>query len=433
MSDLKELVEAQAKAFEEFKQANDQRLAEIEQKGHADPTLVEKVEKANADITDLKDKIEEARKLEQRLDEVEAVATRPAAGGGTDDIHDKARQFFTTVRGREVEDGEVDVDAYKAYRRSFSTYLRKGDRAASPEIMNALSVGSDPDGGYFVDPDTGGRIAQLIYETSPVRQVANVVTIGTDALEGVNDLDEAGQGWVGETESRSETSTPQVGEWRIPVFEQYAEPRATQKLLDDAMFDIEGWLQDKVANKLAREENKAFVNGDGVKKPRGFLTYSAGTPDSSNWDQIEQVNSGASGDFAGSNPGDPLIDLVFKVKNAYRQGATWAMNRATLGEVRKLKDGDGNYLWQPDFGQMATGTLIGFPITEMEDMPDMASDSLSIAFGNFNAAYQIVDRQGIRVLRDPFTSKPYVKFYTTKRVGGGVVNFEAIKLMKFAS
>jgi HK97 family phage major capsid protein len=324
------------------------------------------------------------------------------------------------------------VGAYRNYKSAFRQYLRKNNAGSNVDEIKALSAGSDPDGGFAVTPDMSGRITRLIQETSPVRQVANVATIGTDALEGVNDLNEATSGWIGETEARSETGAPQIGEWRIPVHEQYAEPRATQKLLDDAMFDIEGYLTGKIADRLARMENAAFVNGNGVKKPRGFLTYPAGTPTSSSFSVIEQLPSGKSADFADTDPGDALINLVYALKAPYRERAVFMMKRATLAEVRKLKDGSGNYLWQPDFQMKTGGTLLGFNVTEAEDMPTIAANSLSIAFGDFGSGYQIVDRQGIRILRDSFTAKPYVKFYTTKRVGGDVVNFEAIKLMKFA-
>jgi len=263
--------------------------------------------------------------------------------------------------------------------------------------------------------------------------VANIVTIGTDRLEGTRDLDEVTTGWVGETEERSETDSPQIGQYVIPVHEQYAEPRATQRLLDDAMFDVDEWLAGKIADKFARMENTAFINGDGEGKPKGFLTYDGGTPDTQNFSVIERVLSGAAGDFAASDPGDALINLVYSLKAVYRGGAVFMMKRATLAEVRKLKDGDGNYLYHPDFQGGTGGMLLGFPVIEAEDMPEMAADSLSIAFGNFHAGYQIVDRQGLHILRDNLTAKPFVKFYTTKRVGGDVVNFEAIKLMKFAA
>ena len=434
MPDVAALIEEQTKAFEDFKKSNNARLTQIESKGTADPLLGEQVDKANADITRLSDEIASKTKAaNNRMDELETIANRPNVGGEKNkDVQAKANEFFSLIQGKEVENG--NVDEYVAYRKAFNSYMRKGDKAIRPDIQAALSVGSDPDGGYWVDPDTSGRIATLVYETSPMRQLADVQTIGTDSLEGFNDLAEAGLGgWVGETASRAgDTATPGIGKWSIPVHEQYAEPRATQKVLDDAQFNVESWLSGKVADKLGRTENTAFYTGDGVEKPRGILTYAAGTPSSTTWDVIEQVNSGAAGDFAATLPGDNLIDLVFSLKAAYRSGAVWNMARSTVAETRKLVDGQGNYLWQPEFTAQQGGLLLGYPIVEAEDMPVLAANSLSIAFGNFKTAYQIVDRQGIRILRDPYTTKGYVKFYTTKRVGGDVVNYEALKIMKFA-
>jgi len=310
--------------------------------------------------------------------------------------------------------------------------MRAGGSGLSTDISMALSVGSDPSGGYMVPPDTSGRLIDLIYQTSPMREVANIQTIGVDALEGPRDLDEADSGWVGEQDTRSETDTPTLGEYRIPVEEQYAMPKTTQKLLDDGQFDVEGWLVGKVSSKMSRVENTAFVSGNGVKKPRGFLTYPAGTPSASAFEVIQQVASGAAGDFAATNPGDPLIDMTYALKAPLRGGAIWAMNSLAEAEVRKLKDGDGNYLWQPNFGEHRGGLLLGYPVRNFEDMPDIAANSLSVAFGNFRAGYTIVDRIGFRILRDPLTQKGYVLFYVTKRTGGDVDNFEAIKIMKFA-
>lgn len=415
------------RAFETFKESNDQRLNEIATKGSADPLTEMKVNRLNAELTRVNDIAESARK---RAEYVETAMNRSPLGGAKSTDHEEMA-IFATERKNHYR-GELDINTYRSYKSALNNYLRKNNAGTSMDEIKALSVGSDPDGGFAVTPDMGGRIISLILETSPMRQVANVITIGTDSLEGVNDLSEATSGWVGETETRSETAAPKVGEWRIPVFEQYAEPHATQKLLDDAMFDVEAYLAGKIADRLSRMENAAFINGNGVKKPRGILTYAAGVPSSSSFSVIEQVPSGAAGAFAATNPGDALINLVYTLKSAYRDKAVFMMTRGTLAEVRKLKDGQGRYIWQPDFQMKQGGTLLGFDVVEAQDLPSMAANSLSIAFGDFNAGYQIVDRQGIRVLRDSFTSKPYVKFYTTKRVGGDVVNFEAIKLMKFA-
>lgn len=414
------------RAFEAFKDANDQRLREIERRGSADPLTDMKVNRLNADVTRAIDSADTAKR---RIDLLETALSRAPSAKG--DEWQEAEAFMLERKNHLGQD--FGVDSYRHYKSAFRNYLRKNNAGSGVEEIKALSVGSDPDGGYTVTPDMTGRIAQLVQETSPMRKVANVITIGTDALEGINDLNEATSGWVGETDDRAETASPKIGEYRIPVYEQYAEPRATQKLLDDALFNVEEWLAGKIADRLSRMENTAFVTGNGIRKPRGFLTYAAGTPTASGFSVIEQLPSGAAGAFAASDPGDALISLVYSLKSAYRENACFMMRRSTLAEVRKLKDGDGNYLWQPDFQLRQGGTLLGFDVVEAEDMPAIAANSLSIAFGDFNTGYQIVDRQGIRILRDSFTAKPYVKFYTTKRVGGDVVNFEAIKLMKFAA
>lgn len=402
------------RSFELFKEANDERLKDIEAKGAADP------------LTEIR-----VSRLNDRFDQLETALRRSSRGSETKSDEQEEAAAFALERKHHYH-GEVDLKTYRHYKSALGSYLRKNNAGSSLEEIKALSVGSDPDGGFAVPPDLSGRIVSLIHETSPVRQVANVVTIGSDALEGISDLNQATSGWIGETQERDDTDTPQIGAWRIPVHEQYAEPAATQKLLDDAMFDVEGYLARKIADRLSRMENAAFVTGNGVMKPRGFLTYPAGVPSSSSFSVIEQLASGAAGAFPSADPGDALISLVYSLKAAYRDKAVFMMTRGTLGAVRKLKDLEGRYLWQPDFQQQQGGTLLGFKVVEAQDMPELAANSLSIAFGDFSQGYQIVDRLGIRILRDSFTAKPYVKFYTTKRVGGDVVNFEAIKLMKFA-
>jgi HK97 family phage major capsid protein len=425
-NDIRGALHDLGRAFAAFRENNDERLREIEKKGAADPLTEMKVNRLNADLTRAIDAADAAKK---RVDLLETALSRSPTDKNAD--WQEAEAFMR--ERKHLPGGNFGVDAYRNYRKAFGSYIRRNNAGSGADEIKALSVGSDPDGGYWVTPDMSGRIAQLVRETSPMRQVAGIVTIGSDALEGINDLNEATSGWVGETEARTETTAPKTGEYRIPVHEQYAEPRATQKLLDDALFNVEEWLSGKIAERLSRMENTAFVNGNGVRQPRGFMTYAAGTPTASAFSVIEQIPTGASGAFAATNPGDALISLVYSLKSAYRDKAVFMMKRATLAEVRKLKDGSDNYLWQPDFQVKQGGTLLGFDVVEAEDMPAIGASSLSIAFGDFNAGYQIVDRQGIRILRDSFTAKPYVKFYTTKRVGGDVVNFEAIKLLKFAT
>lgn len=332
-----------------------------------------------------------------------------------------------TVRETGVPEREVLAQSEREHKEAFLTYLRKGFEEGLPAFeRKALSVGSDPDGGYLVPATMADRIVTRIFESSPLRQVANVLQISTDRVEFLVDKDEAASGgWVGETETRVETATPQLAKHTIAVHEQFAEPRASQKLLDDAAIDVESWLVGKVTDKFARTENAAFVNGDGVAKPRGFTTYPAGTA----WEQVEQISSGD----ASALTADGLIDLQNALKTPYQQRALWVMTRASVRDIRKLKDLDGQYLWQPGLAQDQPPLLLGHPILMADDMPGVAANALALAYGDFSAGYQIVDRIGIRVLRDPFTAKPQVKFYTIKRVGGDVVNFEAIKLQKVAA
>lgn len=422
--ELKKLLEEQGTAFAAFKSANDEMQAEIKKLGSADTITVEKVEKLNAALDKLQDE------AKNRADDIEVKVNRLSLGAGSGDNAEEAKAAaqFSAERGE-----QIDLEGYKAYKSGFVAYMRKGERLSADE-RKAMSVGSDPDGGYTVVPDVSGRMIKRVYETTPMRQVASIVTIGTDRLEGINDLGEGTAGWVGETAPRPATGTPQIGKWEIPVHELYAFPQVTQKLLDDSMFNIESWLADKTADKFARTENAAFLNGDGVGKPRGLLTYpTAVTADATRaWGTFQHVLTGTDAGFGATTNGtDKLIDLVYSVKAQYRQNANFMMSRATVAGVRKLKDGQGNYAWQPSVTALSGGLLLGFNIVEGEDMPAIAADSLSIAFGDFREAYQIVDRVGIRVLRDALTNKPYVGFYTTKRVGGDAIHFEAVKFLKF--
>ena len=428
--DIKQAVEAVKlvnSSFEEFKRVNDQRIAEIEKKGVADPLLEEKIARIEADLTKAQAIADEAALASKRQSRVVTDEK-----GDRVDLDAKASEWAGMLarrRGEAVPSfNAAGMDAYKA---AFDKFLRKGEEVMGVDERKALSVGSDPDGGYVVNPDLSGRIVMRVFESSPMRAYASIQVISSDALEGLFDLNEASSGWVGETDSRAETNTPQLGKWRIPVYELYAKPKATQKLLDDASINMEAWLASKVAEKFARDEANAFVVGNGVNKPRGFLTYTSGTTLPGT---IEQFPTGASAALASApDGGDALINALYGLKQQYRANATWFMNRATTRLVRRAKDSDGAYIWSPGIQAGQPATLLGYPVAAFEDMPDPASNSLSIAVGDMREAYQIVDRLGIRTLRDPYSAKPYVEFYTTKRVGGDVVNFEAIKLVRLGS
>jgi HK97 family phage major capsid protein len=376
---IKEAVDQLGHAWEEFKQTNDERGSRDEAK---------------------------LSRLSEEIERLETALLRGPTSAGEPAPLDRAS---------------------REHRGAFLAYLRKGhDERLSEFEAKALSAGSDPEGGYLVPAASSDRIVKKVFETSPIRQVASVIEISSDRLELLIDKDEtATGGWVAETAARTETATPQLAKHTIPVHEQYSEPRASQKLLDDSAIDAEVWLMEKVAEKFARTENTGFVAGDGVGRPRGFLSYPAGSA----WEQIEQINSGN----ASALTVDGLIDLQNALKVEYQGNAVWLMKRATVAAIRKLKDSQNQYLWQPMLQVGQPATLLGQPVHFADDMPGVAANALAVAYGDFRSGYQIVDRIGIRVLRDPFTAKPQVKFYTTKRVGGDVVNFEAIKLQKVAA
>jgi HK97 family phage major capsid protein len=240
-------------------------------------------------------------------------------------------------------------------------------------------------------------------------------------------------GWVGETDARTQTTSPVLDSLSFPAMELYAMPAAPATLLEDSAVNLDQWLASEVDQAFAVQEGTAFVTGDGTNKPKGFLSYTTIANASWVWGDIGTIATGAAGAFPSTNPSDVLVDLIYALKAGYRQNAVFVMNRKTQAQVRKFKDGQGNYLWQPPAQADGHATLMTFPIIEAEDMPDVAANSLSVAFGDFGRGYLVVDRQGVTVLRDPFTAKPYVLFYTTKRVGGGVQDFDAIKLLKFAA
>lgn len=438
---IAEQIAALEAAFKAFQKANDDALKLKADSGHIPEAMQKHVDELNTSVGTMKDDLKEMVAMQKRVDEMETLLARPDAMGGNAEAQAQERMAAATLvslkTGASVDvvmragETAMDLEGYRSYKSAFVKLLR-GPGTLTQEDKMALTVGTDPQGGYWVPPDVSGRMIKFIYQTSPMRNLATSLMIGTDALEGPLDLDEGSSGWVGEQDSRPETATPTVGEYRIDVWEQYALPKMTQKVLDDAQFPVESWLMDKTATKMARSENTGFVTGNGVKKPRGFLTYPAGTPTKTNFKVIEQVNSGAAADFSATDPGDEFIDLTFKLKAPLRTGSTWVMNSQTEAKVRKFKDGQGNYLWQPNFGAQTGGLLLGYPVVNFEDMPDVAANALAVGFGNFREAYQIVDRMGIRLLRDPYTQKGYQLFYMTKRVGGDVVNFEALKLMKIA-
>ena len=311
-------------------------------------------------------------------------------------------------------------------------WLRKG--GAADAETKAASIAVAPKGGVAVPVTIDGVIDAVLQAESPIRSIAQVVDVGSANYRKLITTGGVISGWVSETAGRPETDTPDFAEIAPPMGELYANPAASQAMLDDAMFDVEAWLGAEIGREFARAEGVAFVSGDGVNKPRGFLS----APNSMLGDKtrafgtLQFVASGAAGNFAAVSPEDRLIDLVHALAAPYRQGASWVMNATTLARIRKLKDADGAFLWQPALASDQPATLLGYPVVEAAAMPDIAADSPSIAFGNFRAGYLIAQRRETIVLRDPFSNKPFVHFYATKRVGGVVVDSRAIKLMKFS-
>ena len=390
-----------ARTFAAFREANDERLAEIETRLHADPVTEEKLARIDAAL-------DEAR---GRLDRIQLDGRRPALS--------------------HAQPHDPGVTEHKA---AFDLYVRAGESAGLKRLeAKALSAGSGPDGGYLVPANVEREVLRRLADISPIRAVASVRVVSGGLYKRAFAKTGAASGWVGETAARPQTDAPTLAELSFPAMELYAMPAATQTLLDDAVVNIDDWLAEEVETAFAAQESAAFVTGDGINRPRGFLNQDTVANAAWVWGKLGYVATGAAGAFPAANPTDVLFDLVYALKAGYRQNARFVMNRRVQSLIRKFKDADGNYLWQPPLAADRAATLLGFPVVEAEDMPDAAAGSLSIAFGDFRRGYLIVDRAGIRVLRDPYSAKPYVLFYTTKRVGGGVQDYEAIKLLKFAA
>jgi len=311
----------------------------------------------------------------------------------------------------------------------FGAYVRAGQTLE----VKAFTGTSGDTGGYAVPKEIDGEIARTLSAVSPIRRIANVVQVGSAGYRKLVAVGGTPSGWAGETAGRPETGTPSFAELAPPMGELYANPSASQAMLDDACFDAEGWLADEIAHEFARAEGAAFVGGNGVNRPKGFLAgpVAAAGDGSRAFGTLQYLATGAAGDF-GAKPDELLIDLVHSLKSPYRQGACFVMGSTTLARVRKIKTADGAFLWQPSLSAGQPATLLGYPVVEANDMPDIGAGSLSIAFGDFRAGYLIAERSETAILRDPYTNKPFVTFYATRRVGGCVADSQAIKLLKFA-
>ena len=383
-------------AFEAFREANDERIASMERRFGEDVVTTAKVERLTKAVDEHK----------RALDQLVLKKARPALGGGA------------------IGPSE--------HKEAFEAYVRSGEERSLRQVeAKAMSIGTPADGGYLVPEEVETEIGRRLAALSPIRSIASVRQVSSAVLKKPFALTGMATGWVAETASRPQTTTATLAELSFPTMELYAMPAATAALLEDSAVDLEQWISSEVETAFAEQEGAAFVSGDGVNKPRGFLDYDQVADASWSWGDIGYVATGVDGALPASHPSDRLIDLIYTLKAGYRQNASWVMNRKTQASIRKLRDADGNYLWQPPATPGARAMLMGFPVVEAEDMPDAGVDTTPIAFGDFGRGYLIVDRTGVRVLRDPYSAKPYVLFYTTKRVGGGVQDFSAIKLLKY--
>jgi HK97 family phage major capsid protein len=383
-----------ARTFAAFKSANDERLAALEAKS-SDALMDDKVSRLNAAL-DAQSK---------QIDNLAMTLGEPVAGGS----------------------GQREA------KSAWSNFIRTGDAKALENLEGKSLSSTDGEGGYIAPVETESRIDKALGESSPFRTISTVRRIGSGLYKKPVSASGAASGWAGETEARIETQAPQIELLDFPAGELYAMPAATQALLDDGVADVDQWLADEVRDVFAAQETAAFVNGDGVNKPRGILNYTQAANGTQGFGEIGTISTGTSGAFDPSAPTDAILDLIYAGKSRYRAGSSFVMNRRTVGDIRKFKDADGNYIWQPSNEAGQPSTLMGYPLYEAEDMPDVSSGNGAIAFGDFRRGYLIVDRQGVRVLRDPYSAKPYVLFYTTKRVGGGVQDFDAIKVLKAAA
>ncbi|MBN7785250.1 phage major capsid protein [Ponticoccus gilvus] len=336
----------------------------------------------------------------------------------------------SALRGRPALSTYVEVEA--PHKKAFNAYLRSGDDDGLRGLTldgKSMNTFINSDGGYLVDPETAEMIKSTLASTASIRAVASVVNVEASSFDVLIDQNDTGAGWADEAAATAETGTPTIERISIPLYELNAMPKVSQRLLDDSAFDVEGWLAGRIADKFLRAEAAAFVEGDGIDKPRGFLDHTTVANGSWSWGSLGYVTTGAAADLG---DGDALIDLVYALGAQYRAGATFVMNSKTAGALRKLKDADGRHLWADGFAAGEPARLLGYAVLIAEDMPDAGADAFPVAFGDFSAGYTIAERPDVRVLRDPFSAKPHVLFYATKRVGGDVSDFAAIKLLRCA-
>ena len=435
MKEVKDLTDGYGKQIEAINK-NFVELKATVDAGAKDALDQNKLAKLAEDITTRQEAIDKnfaemQAKNASRIDSIETAMNRLPRGGQSSDLESKEAKEFFTVLGS-LKDGlnyqkakslVVDIEAFKRYKDALMEYIvNPGDgKSLTAEQFKALSVGNDPDGGYTVTPQMAANIITKTWESSPIRDLASVENITTSAIEWLVDWSQAGAGWETETAIGAVSTTPDIRKLRVPVHPMYARALATQMLLEDSGINVEQWLGNHLGLRFGRVEATAFVSGNGIGRPRGFLTYASGTA----WGQIQQVNMGA----IASLTADGFVDIKYSLLENFLNLGTWVMNRSTVAAAMKLKNGDGDYIWKPS--QLAadpSSAILGLPVRMATDMPAIAANALAVALADWKSAYMIVDRLGITIQRDAYTQKPFVEFYARKRVGGDVVNYDAIKL-----
>ena len=434
--------------YEELRKSHEELKSSLESlEKDKDVLTKNKIEKLAADISTRQEALEKAHT--SRLDSIEmslkqfpkAIEHQISAEG--DREKKEALSFFTncaavrnvkTGKGSGLKESDVDkikesldVKLYQEYKKALISYLRgPGDeRDISPDSRKTLLVGVDPDGGYLVTPTMAGTIFQRLYELDPIRELANVETISTDAFEMIEDIGDAGADWESETVTSTDSTTPQWGKKRIGTYALATRPRMSQMLIEDASINMETWLANKIGNRFARTEGSAFILANGVGRPRGFLTIAARTTENAPWVGIQQVNMGA----AASLTADGFVSIKYALKEFYLNQGTWIMSRSTMAAAMILKNAIGDYIWKPSMiASDPASYILGLPVRLSPNMPAVAANALPVALAYWKEAYYIIDRIGISIQRDPYTVKPLVEFYTRKRVGGDVLNYDAIKL-----
>ncbi|MDP3650897.1 MAG: phage major capsid protein [Rhodoferax sp.] len=430
--DVKGITEAltkQGTAWEEFKKTNDERIAKLA-KGEAVEDLESKLAKMNLDLSE----------AGAAIKEIALKAGRPQLSGDTQERNEKELKSFNAVaRAAAIEAGKsfapLSAEGYAQYKAAVGSFIRVGDRNMSADEVKAINVGTATQGGFLVGFEMEAGIERVVHRYSAMRQLARVIPIGSASYKKlVKTSGTSGGTRGGETATPAAGNSPGWSEIEFKPGTYLSDQRITMESLEDSVQDVEGDLMEEIGIEFAEMEGADFIAGDGVNGPRGFQSYTMIANANYAWGKVGFTVSGAAADFATTNPSDKLIDLQHSLKRQYRGNAAWAMNDATLAAIRKFKDGQGNYLWgmtaPSNLMSGAVGTLLGHPVVTDDFMPDLGANTFPVAFGDFKRAYYVIDRKGMSILRDPFTAVPYVKFVARRRVGGGIANFEALKVLK---